>query len=705
MVHIHPVLSLAVLALGAACQSAENSHAPAAAPTQSQKRLPEGRPLVVGESVRVAPGRYLRPADGSRGGVIQLDGLTGVTLDLRGVELRGSPEDTPLDENAGWGIVLRRCRQVVVRGGRIGGYKACIVALGCSEVVIEDVEFDGWYAQRLRSTTTAESQDDWLYPHENDKDEWVKNHGGAIALTDCEAAVVRRCKGRHGQNGILMTRTSKSEVYDNDFSFMSGWGLAMYRSSKNVVAHNVFDYCVRGYSHDVYWRGQDSAGILMFERCNDNVVAYNSATHGGDGVFVYGGHDLVLGRARERGEKDVGGCDRNVFYANDLSFAVANSLEATFSSHNVAIGNDLSGSHQHGVWGGYSSNMVIADNKIHDTVGGGVTIEHGQKCVVARNELRNNHIGVELYWDEDPHYVGGPFGQQRDTSSSGHWILDNTFENNTQDFVLLKTTGLIVGNNRYSGANRLLDLKGGLTAEGSSRLDTNHVKGWLVGPDGSAPSGRVAQTTLVPWKGRRPAILEEAASFLPADIPGSQVTWASERGLEGGLETIVVGEWGPWDFRSGEPRPSLREPGGLLSKARWDAAWFHWDPAARDPRGDVAAWRALARAPVAKETVGVWTSPWPSEAVKALVGTDHFGLVASTEVTLVEPGRYHLDVVSDDGVRLVVDGKVVHEDWTYHNPRTARVPLELAAGRHELALEYFQIQGGAALSVEISLAR
>jgi hypothetical protein len=258
---------------------------------------------------------------------------------------------------------------------------------------------------RLKSTPAKEDEADWLYPHENDKDEWIENYGSAIALTDCADATIRRCRGRHGQNGILLVRTTATQIYDCDFSFLSGWGLALYRSSKNLVAKNLFDYCVRGYSHGVYWRGQDSAGILMFERCCDNVFARNSATHGGDGVFLFAGNDTVQGRAFEKGEKDAGGSDRNVWYENDFSFAVANSIEATFSRDNWALENDLSGSHQHGVWGGYSSRTVVHKNKIENTVGGAVSIEHGQECAIIANRILGNTTGVELWWDEDKELV------------------------------------------------------------------------------------------------------------------------------------------------------------------------------------------------------------------------------------------------------------------------------------------------------------
>ncbi len=115
----------------------------------------------------------------------------------------------------------------------------------------------------------AEDGSDWLSPHHNDNNEWLNNYGAAIYVEDSSDVTVRGCKVWHGQNGLCIDRVNDSKIYDNDFSFNSGWGLGMWRSSKNVVNRNKFDWCVRGYSHKVYARGQDSAGILAFEQCSD----------------------------------------------------------------------------------------------------------------------------------------------------------------------------------------------------------------------------------------------------------------------------------------------------------------------------------------------------------------------------------------------------------------------------------------------------
>jgi len=704
MPKLHRALSAALLAL-AACSAPPPPPEPELAPPTYDVLDPSRGPLRVTRDARLAPGSHLAPAAGPDGALL-LEGLDGVTLDLAGAELRGASAATDLDRCAGVGIVVRNCRDVTIRNGALGGYRVCVSVEASERVVLEDLTFRGWYGMRLRSTAVAEDLSDWLYPHENDADEWARNYGAALALTGGEGHVVRRCTGRKGQNGILLTRVARSRVYDNDFSFLSGWGLALYRACDNVISHNWFDYCVRGYSHGVYWRGQDSAGILMFERCSRNLVAYNSATHGGDGVFLYAGQDLVEGRAKARGEGDPGGSDFNVFVGNDLRYAVANAFEGTFSRENVLLGNDLSGCHQHGVWGGYSRELVLIGNRIDGTEGGGVTIEHGQDCVLVGNTFSDNEMALELYWDEDPALVGGPLGAQRDTSSRGHWIVDNTFRDNVRDLVLSRSQAIVLHGNRWLPGNREPYIEGLAASDDPTRGEVT-VRAWLSDLEGRAPSGYVRNVTLAPWTGTLPDLARAWQAYELPRVDGTLVPRAEDRGLiQQGLDSIVMGEFGPWDHRAGEPRPAQRAHGGLFAGTTWRARWFRWDPAVSDPRTAEPAWRAAAEAPLATADVPTFANPWAAdERIKRTVGNDHFGLLATAELTLAAAGPYDLTVVSDDGIRVFVDGNLVLEDWTHHAPKRDTLRLALPAGPHTFAIEYFQIGGATALLLELEPAR
>lgn len=686
------------LALIASCSSAPGPGYKASNPLV----LPDDGPLVWTSGQRLPSGDHLLPPFGADGleGALLLEGLADEVVDLSRLRLRGTRKGTDLHRNEGFGIVIRNCRDLTVRGGELGGYRVCIAVRDSQRVTIENVSFDGWYGDRLRSTTAAQDPSDWLWPHFNDNDEWMLRYGAAISFTDCSEVTVRGCRGRHGQNGILLSRTTDSAVYDNDFSFLSGWGCALYRSSHNTIAHNIFDYCVRGYSHGVYSVGQDSAGILLFEQSCDNVVARNSATHSGDGIFLYAGHDLVEGVARERGETEVGGSDRNLFFGNDLRHAVANGFEGTFSTRNLVIRNDLSGCAQHGVWGGYSNELLVLKNRINDTPGGGVTIEHGQDCVIAENTFHDDDVGVELYWDSDPELVDGPYGEQRDTDSHDHWIISNFFDRNTQDVVLKETERVRFFDNDWgkSGRRPYIDR---LTADGEPDLDLETIRGWMADRTGALPTGHIARTSLSEWVGRFPELLDEYGRYRGPQVPGAQMVRAAERGVpDGDRSTIVMGEWGPWDYRSREPRPEQRQPGGLLADVRWDATWFRWSPENSDPRGDLQSWRALAERPVLQKNIPHVTDPWSDDDVRAVVGVNHFGLIARTQHS-VEGGRYQLSVISDDGVRVMVDGETVFEDWTWHATRRDQVQIELEPGLRSFTLEYFQIDGATALSVDL----
>jgi parallel beta-helix repeat protein len=693
------VAALCASLLFVACQSLSEEQVAEQRQAQGLLSLPSKTTLRVEADRGFNAGEYVRPAVGPRGerGVILIEGREKLTLDLTGVDLRGTQSGTPLDRNQGFGVVVRGSSDIVIRGGTLGGYKTCIVIENSSNVTIEDMNFKSWYGQRLKSTKLVENEADWLRPHDNESGEWMAKYGAAISVTDSEDVTIRNCRGRKGQNGILLTRSTNASVYDNDFSFLSGWGVALFRASRNTISHNIFDYNVRGYSHDVYWRGQDSAGMLFFERSCDNIVAYNSATHSGDGVFLFGGRDIVDGVAIAHGELTAGGSDRNLFFENDLRYAVANSLEATFSSRNRVIDNELSGSRQHGIWGGYSNSMIIHGNKIEAVHGPAISIEHGQACLISKNHLKKNRIGIELYWDEDPQFVKGPFGDHRDTASRDHWVLYNRFASNDQDLVFKQTQGITLASNSFDGTSPNSYVHELSDHDGQVSKD-EEVRSWLQGVGGARPSAHVSATSLRRFTGETPEAYARADKFEAPAVAGVQETRDPKIG---GLETIVMGEWGPWDFRSGEERPHVGPSAGLLTDLQWDATWFRWDAEASDPRGDLDAWRALRFEPLMRKTVSSWSAPFPDAQVETAVGATHFGMIARATIVVADDGSYSLSVTSDDGVRVRVDGETVLEDWTWHAPRQADASFDLPAGEHELELEYFQIDGALALTLEL----
>ena len=83
------------------------------------------------------------------------------------------------------------------------------------------------------------------------------------------------------------------------------------------------------------------------------------------------------------------------------------------------------------------------------------------------------------------------------------------------------------------------------------------------------------------------------------------------------------------------------------------------------------------------------------------IGPDHFGLLAETDVAL-PAGTYNLHTLSDDGIRVLVDGKTVIEDWTHHGTTAHTQELTFEeAGTHHIEVEWFELDGVARLKVEL----
>ncbi|MFL5556412.1 MAG: PA14 domain-containing protein, partial [Gemmatimonadaceae bacterium] len=63
------------------------------------------------------------------------------------------------------------------------------------------------------------------------------------------------------------------------------------------------------------------------------------------------------------------------------------------------------------------------------------------------------------------------------------------------------------------------------------------------------------------------------------------------------------------------------------------------------------------------------------------------------------PGDYTLRAISDDGVRVWVDGALVIDNWKAHE--SAVDSVSLTGGHHELKVQYYQADGWYEVRVEI----
>lgn len=711
------------------------------------------------QSAKVAPGVY-RIIDEDENGAILIRGFNTV-VDFQGAELLGSPEGTPPDRYHGYGVVVRG-QGITIRNLEVHGYKVGIYAGMCLDLTIEDVDVSDNFRQRLNSTPQREATEDWLWPHRNDGGEWRDNYGAGVLLEKCDRATVRRVRAREVQNGIMLDRVNLGRVYDNDCSFLSGWGLAMWACDSCVVSRNAFDFCVRGYSHGVYNRGQDSAGILMFEGNTNNVIAENSATHGGDGLFGFAGRS-ALGedwldeqRAKlraEHGREEVDdlitvpkevvelhrrrGNNDNWIFGNDFSYAAAHGLEMTFSFGNCIMNNRFVGNAICGIWGGYSQATTIANNvfEANGDAGyglerGGVNIEHGTGNVIAANTFRRNVCGVHLWSDDDKGTLRTPWALANHHGSRDNMVVSNTFEGDKLALHLRQSQNTKFVGNRLNEATKEVEADGAsdVVREGETpeapRI-SDEVRAKLIGdtrPVGARKNlaGRehIIMTEWGPYDHARflvtPTRLGGGSSaefrvlgrYIELEIIGGKgdVELSTMKEAVPAKVKVVAKRPGVWPFVV-EVRTSdqTQQVTGTLVRADWSVAYYTWSPL-EDPRCGEAPWTAITgREPISRLTAPAIDFVWRGGAPNEKTPADHFATVATATLIVPESsaGKWKAITVSDDGVRVFVDDKRVLENWTWHGPTRDEAEIDLPAGPHAFRIEHFEIDGYAQLQFEL----
>lgn len=686
------------------------------------------------KSAQIKSGIHRVP-DTADDGAILIKG-DGITVDFQGAELLGCTDEQQPDQYTGKGLVLAG-KNITLKNAKVRGYKVGILAIGCPGLTIEDVDISGNYQKHLLSTPEAEDGSDWIFGHENDQDQWIKNYGGGMYIKDSDGITIRRVKARHGQNGILLSRVNNSKIYDNDCSFISGWGLGLWRSSKNIITRNAFDFCVRGYSHGVYNRGQDSAGIFMFEQCCDNVLAENSVTHGGDGFFGFAGREALGEATPPSSDFDYKrrGNNNNLLIDNDFSYAPAHGIEMTFSFGNKFIRNRLVENAICGVWGGYCQDTLIEGNLMegngqgaYGLERGGVNIDSGRNNWIVKNTLKNNACGVHLWGPANKAFVERAWGKANQPASVNTVIAFNTFDGDKLAIQLRGENEVSLESNTFKGVGKEVD------ASPKSKVEKHaHVR------DFETPKYEVyGQTHPVgarkQLRGRQNIIMTEWGPYdftdvllYPKRVSGSETATLRVLGPSAGKFTVVkvdgdvkvspTGGELPGKLTVTAPGPGFHpftveveaggktlKAGGSLLWADWDVKFYKWT-VADDPRDKPDRWKAIIEGtPIDQRKVTSIDFKWGSGALGPGLPADYFGTVATTTMKL-PAGKYKVATVSDDGIRVWVDGKLVVDDWTWHPPKENDAEVSLAEGEHKIRIEHFEIDGMAQLQFSLEPAK
>jgi len=683
--------------------------------------------LIITKSVKIQKRAYHLPAPKSSGSAVIIVRGNDITVDFAGATLEGIDPETDPDQAQGVALRIEGGSNVRILHAHIRGYKIGILVQNTHDLQLTDNDISYNWKPRLFSIVEHESLVDWLSFHHDEKNEWLR-YGGGIFLVGVHRGVVSGNNAVQEMNGLMMTRCDHIRIEDNNFSFNSGLGIGLYRSSYNSIIRNRLDYNIRGYSHRFFRRGQDSAGLLMYEQSSNNVVAYNSVTHGGDGLFVWAGQSTM--------DSGTGGVNDNLFYGNDFSFAAANGIEATFS-RNIFVSNRAEGC-DYGVWGGYSfESKIIGNNLSHNRVG--VAIEHGLINSISYNRFDGNATAISLWADSIENSDWG-YAKYCDTKSRSYQIKNNVFDKDSIGVQIKNTDTVLVANNRW------FEIDSTIVARDTSCIQFSKNK-FIHSKDHSQPIVPREYTQLIPklpdkktkipdselahrdcsaiivdewgpYDRRSPKLYPAGSSYeCPLHLrtlgpPGiwkvvvsRGVAWLSQAVGKIG-DTIVVrpDSTGDWELTLEYRGTATVSPSGIEKKAGqpyrfsysrfdppidWNVRFFAWD-GKTDPRYRVDAFDSLRRS---NPILTLFPSRLDYEWYRPLIPElpqEHFAFEATANITFA-PGLYTLRTISDDAVHLWIDDMLVIDDWMPHGSRPDYASI--AGGKHTLRVQYYQVDG------------
>jgi YVTN family beta-propeller protein len=92
---------------------------------------------------------------------------------------------------------------------------------------------------------------------------------------------------------------------------------------------------------------------------------------------------------------------------------------------------------------------------------------------------------------------------------------------------------------------------------------------------------------------------------------------------------------------------------------------------------------------------------WGTGSPVAAVPVDNFSARWSGFIEAASTGPTQISTVSDDGVRLWIDNRLVVDNWTAHAPTTDTATVTLVAGqRYPITIEFYEAGGGATLQLQ-----
>ena len=706
----------------------------------TEKALRKG--MVITEDTKIKRAVYKMDAyQNADQPVILIEGYR-VTVDFNNAVLQGSNTKNDPDQFFGIAIIISsHSTNVTIKNLKVKGYKVALLAKDVTSLTLENCDFSYNYRQHLNSTQEREDISDWMSYHHNENDEWLR-YGAAIYLRNCNMPIIRNCKVTGGQNALMMTNCNDGLIVNNDFSFNSGIGIGMYRCSYNDIAYNKIDFNVRGYSDGVYSRGQDSAGILVYEQSSNNLFYKNSVTHSGDGFFLWGGQSTM--------DSGQGGCNDNIIFGNDFSYAPTNGIEITFSRNKILKNRIFEC--DNGIWGGYSYNTEIANNQFRNN-NVGIAIEHGQEIEVHHNLFFRDKTAIKL-WARREQLADWGYAKYRDTRSRNYNLALNSYNDNAIGLDIIRTDSLKIFGDYISGTDQFLKIDSTVTnldtTSDEKLTDKFSVDSVITGPGMDNPpdpfkgmgklAGRknILITEWGPYDFRSPIIWNanptDSSAIMQFEIKGPAGKWKirsykgidsisastgtfpatiTARKLQDGRTDINI----KLDYVGNELKTPFGEtiPKGkpyvfsftkFFQPVKWTVNWFSLDTSVYNPiRTNELFAPNVRMKPVKTEEVQILDYAWWG-GIKTDSGQIRQFITMAEGTGSFEHGEYELGVTWDDAVRLYVDNKLVVDEWnpskySFDEAPHRAIKLMLAEGIHHFRVEHLELGGFATLALKI----
>jgi parallel beta-helix repeat protein len=432
--------------------------------------------------VRVCPGRY-RIADKSEQGVI-IVAASGTRLDLTGVVLESG--DSIPSQFVGTGILSRGVDGVSITGGAIHGYRYGVRLEGGRSHRVSGADLSKSRSQQIGSRAARPDAADRLELLRPDS---FIPYGGGLLLRATVGASVTGITAHGSQNGIGLLEARDSYIADNDLASNSGWGIHLWRSSRNTIVRNRLSR-TRRCETQVPPGDCGAAGVLLRDASDSNTIVDNDFTGSSVGFRITG--------ERRQVRPSIG----NLIFRNDASSSLRVGFAAELGWSNTFSDNraDSSGV---GFQLDHSGGTTVRGNTVIGARSAAVISNHGADITIAANVLIGSPVGIR---------IGAP--EEGGEASRRYRIDDNVLARLEQGILVERTTRAQIRGNLFDGVGDGLVLDGtGHATEVTGNVFLRASRWFIDAPDlaaggnywatadASAATAKVrGRVSVLPWK-------------------------------------------------------------------------------------------------------------------------------------------------------------------------------------------------------------